>query len=182
MAPVLTAGQWGRWESESPLGLHWGPRRCDPPVGREDPSLSAAVSTLAGSLRPQEEGSRPLWPLRCLAGVELFCLQLLRGSSPDPLTGARRLRWGLAGTWAAGDSAPGLRARAREAPGAQHLSLGPGRLLSMLSAAHVCFPGTSCPAGASAARVPHHLPDGGRLSWGLASFPGTPSPWSCAFL
>lgn len=68
MAPVLTAGQWGRWESECPLGLHWGPRRCDPPAGREDPFPSAALSTLAGSLRPQEEGCSPLWASAVLGG------------------------------------------------------------------------------------------------------------------
>ena len=104
LSSLLGSGVGG---SLSPCLVHWGPWRCDPPVGREDPSASAALSTLAG----------PLWASAVLGGVELFCLQLLRGSSPDALTGARRLRWGLAGTWAAGESAPGLRSQAREAPG-----------------------------------------------------------------
>lgn len=163
----------------SPLG----PAEVRPPSGEGRPlPVSCSVDTGRVPVASGGGPQAPCGPLRCLAGVELFCLQLLRGSSPDPLTGARPLRWGLAGTWAAGDSAPSLRSQAREAPGAQHLSLGPGCLPSVLSAAHVCFPGTGCPAGASAARVPHRLPEGDRLSWGLTSFPGTPSPWSCAFL
>lgn len=119
----------GSGESEPLLGLHWGPRRCDPPVGRKDPSPSAAVPTLAGPLASGGGAQAACGPLQCLLGVELFCLQLLSGPSPDPLPGARRLRWGLAGTRAAGDSAPSLRSQAREARGPSTCFLAPSRLI-----------------------------------------------------
>ena len=162
-----------------------------PPVGRKDPSPSAALPTLAGALAagggrpgrrrrtpwPQEEDAQALCgPLRCLVGVELFCLQLLSGSSPDPLTGARRLHWGLAGTRAAGDSAPSLRSQAREALGAQHLLLGPWpSVFCALSCPHVLSKDRLCCRGERGPRVSPSSRRG-------RSLPGTPSPRSCAFL
>lgn len=55
-------------------------------MGRKDPSPSAALPTLAGPLASGGGAQAPCGPLRCLLGVELFCLQLLSGPSPDPLT------------------------------------------------------------------------------------------------
>lgn len=126
---------------------------------------------------PQEEDAQaPCGPLWCLMGVELFCLQLLSGSSPDPLMGARWLHWGLAGTRAAGDSALSLRSQAREAPGAQHLLLGPWPS---------AFCALSCPCVLSRDRLCCRGERGPRVSLSSRrgrSLPGTPSPRSCAFL
>lgn len=124
---------------------------------------------------PQEGAPRPPVGL-CGACWEWSCSACSCSVAPLlTLSRARRLRWGLAGTRAAGDSAPSLRSQARKAPEAQHLFFGPWPSDSVLSAAHVCFPGPGCAARASAARVSHRLPDGASLSRGSPAPRAAPS-------